>query len=190
MATVTNGGAMSGNSSVCSLPNAIRPKTTSASIDTTVTMGRLIAKSEMNMLEFSLALSMARRIRRRADRGPACPARSRVAAPTSSVSPGVSPDFTSTRSDSSSRRPSSTFDALDLAILEPDDERLDAGDVDRRGRYHKHIPALARDAPLGEQAADEVVARVRHRDDDAHLTGRRVGIGLMRVILPVNARSG
>ena len=49
MATVTNGGAMSGNSSVCSFASAIRPKTTSDSIDTTVTMGRLMAKSEMNI---------------------------------------------------------------------------------------------------------------------------------------------
>src|SRR4051812_36719288 len=49
MPTVTIGGATSGNSSVWSLPNAISPKTTSASIDTTVTMGRLIAKSDMNI---------------------------------------------------------------------------------------------------------------------------------------------
>ena len=49
MPTVTNGGATSGNSSVLSLNSAKMPKTTSATIATTVMSGRLIAKSEMNM---------------------------------------------------------------------------------------------------------------------------------------------
>ena len=47
-ATDTTGGAISGNSSTSSWYSAKVPKTTSASIETTVTMGRLMAKSEMN----------------------------------------------------------------------------------------------------------------------------------------------
>src|SRR5438067_10726957 len=53
MPTVTTGGAMSGNSSVCSLSSAKIPNTTSASIDTTVMIGRLMAKSEMTMTDSS-----------------------------------------------------------------------------------------------------------------------------------------
>ena len=47
--TDTIGGETSGNSSVFNLRKANRPNTTSASIATTVTMGRRMAKSEMNM---------------------------------------------------------------------------------------------------------------------------------------------
>ena len=49
MPTVSHGGATSGNSSVFSLSSANRPKTTSATIATTVIERRLIAKSEMIM---------------------------------------------------------------------------------------------------------------------------------------------
>ena len=49
MPTVSHGGATSGNSSVFSLSSANMPKTTSATIATTVIERRLIAKSEMNM---------------------------------------------------------------------------------------------------------------------------------------------
>src|SRR5512140_2694554 len=48
MATLMIGCAMSGNSSVCSCHSEKSPNTTSATIETTVTMGRLMAKSEMN----------------------------------------------------------------------------------------------------------------------------------------------
>jgi hypothetical protein len=47
--TVSHGGATSGNSSVLSFSSAKRPKMTSATIETMVISGRLIAKSEMSM---------------------------------------------------------------------------------------------------------------------------------------------
>ena len=47
-ATLTIGCTTSGNSSVWSFVSENVPNTTSATIDTTVTMGRLMAKSEMN----------------------------------------------------------------------------------------------------------------------------------------------
>src|SRR5437868_13846448 len=50
MPTMTTGGATSGNSSVLSLSSANKPNTTSATIETTVISGRLIAKSDMNIL--------------------------------------------------------------------------------------------------------------------------------------------
>src|SRR5512147_49517 len=53
------------------------------------------------------------------------------------------------------------LDPLDLTLLEPDHERPDARDVDRVHRGHERIPPLGGDATLGEQPADEVVARVR-----------------------------
>ena len=48
-ATKTIGASMSGNSSVCSRRSAASPNATSAIIVTTVMIGRLMAKSEMNM---------------------------------------------------------------------------------------------------------------------------------------------
>ena len=48
MATLMIGWAMSGNSSVSICQSENNPNTTSATIETMVTMGRLIAKSEMN----------------------------------------------------------------------------------------------------------------------------------------------
>src|SRR5687768_9877421 len=50
MARATIGGWTSGNSSVSSCSSAAMPNTTSASMATTVMTGRLIARSEMNML--------------------------------------------------------------------------------------------------------------------------------------------
>ena len=50
MATLMMGSATSGNSSVCNCAMENTPNTTSATIETTVTMGRLMAKSEMNMV--------------------------------------------------------------------------------------------------------------------------------------------
>jgi hypothetical protein len=49
MPTKTIGASMSGNSSVCSRMSAAMPNTTSAIIVTTVMIGRLMAKSEMNI---------------------------------------------------------------------------------------------------------------------------------------------
>src|SRR3954452_22730728 len=48
----TIGASMSGNSSVCSFARAAMPKTASAIVTTTVMIGRRIAKSEMNMVEY------------------------------------------------------------------------------------------------------------------------------------------
>src|SRR5687767_8088060 len=49
IATTTIGASISGNSSVSSCVNATMPKTTRISIPTTVSTGRLMAVSEMNM---------------------------------------------------------------------------------------------------------------------------------------------
>ena len=49
IATKTIGLSMAGNSSVSKRANAASPNTTSAIIVTTVMIGRLMAKSEMNM---------------------------------------------------------------------------------------------------------------------------------------------
>ena len=53
--TKMNGGLISGNSSVSRLSSATMPKMESASIVTTVTTGRLMAKSEMNMVRLPTA---------------------------------------------------------------------------------------------------------------------------------------
>ena len=49
IATTTTGGETSGNSSVFNFNSANKPNTTSATIETTVMSGFLIAKSEMNI---------------------------------------------------------------------------------------------------------------------------------------------
>src|SRR5690348_10233422 len=115
MPTVTKGGATSGNSSVWSLPNEMSPKTTSASIDTTVTIGRLIAKSEMNMtssLQMVGTLSIPSEARNDGQlfaggesdgvlTRTGVPGEMPRAAPTNNVSPFDTPLLISTRSDSS-----------------------------------------------------------------------------------------
>src|SRR3954471_12543360 len=59
MATNTIGASIAGNSSVSSRASEARPNTTNAIIVTTVMIGRLIAKSEMNMGErYSVALQL------------------------------------------------------------------------------------------------------------------------------------
>src|SRR5689334_12079290 len=66
MATNTIGASSSGNSSVSSRAHDANPKTTRAIIVTTVMIGRLIAKSEMNMLQsygFSVQLVSLQEIR-------------------------------------------------------------------------------------------------------------------------------
>src|SRR3712207_4564715 len=67
IAVNTTGSATSGNSSVCKRIRAMSPKTASATIETMVIRGRLIAKSEMNMRFLEISLS-PRRVVHRADR--------------------------------------------------------------------------------------------------------------------------
>jgi hypothetical protein len=52
--TTTTGFCTSGNSSVLSSVSAKMPNTASASMTTVVTMGRLMAKSEMNMVQLRI----------------------------------------------------------------------------------------------------------------------------------------
>src|SRR5215213_5524497 len=62
MATETNGGATSGNSSVCRRSRAIKPNTVSASMLTTVMIGLRIAKSEINTVGSPRRRSARRRL--------------------------------------------------------------------------------------------------------------------------------
>ena len=105
--TLTIGCVTSGNSSVCSCASENRPNTTSATIETMVTIGRLMAKSEMNTAAPQFFFGWS------ADGGAAetftgAPGVIPCAAPMSRVSPAASPLVTSTMSDPSSRAPSVT----------------------------------------------------------------------------------
>src|SRR6478672_9002873 len=166
------GGTTSGNSSVFSLKSATRPKTTSATIATTVTSGRLMAKSEMNMTPTSLGLCGAIAHCAHADDGVRGePLRSadehRVAG----------------------RESLRDLHRLGAAVLQPERHRrlLGATVPDPRHRGHEvllvhrarrddqPVPGFARHVSLREESADEGVARVRDRREDAHLAGGRIG---------------
>ena len=100
------------------------------------------------------------------------------AAPSSTVSPAVTPDRISTVSVVASRMPSTTSAFSTL----PSFTRMTVGRTPRSSTAPRGTTAevrdLARHAPLGEQARDERSALIRDRRDHAHLTRRRVGDGI------------
>ena len=142
IATDTTGGDTSGNSSVLSLQSAKMPKTTSASIATTVTMGRWMAKSEMNM-ETCAALRRLRYDRRREQPvrrwlSPAPRTRTGVpgvrpcAAPTTSTSPCGDAGRDLDAFGLIVAQPELDADALDLAVTQPHHPAVVAVVADRR----------------------------------------------------------
>src|SRR5690242_370342 len=167
------GGTTSGNSSVFSLRSATRPKTTSATIATTVTSGRLMAKSEMNIGP-STSLGLCGAVVHRAhanDRVRCQPLRS----PDEHRVAGGEPLRDLHRLGAAVLDAERDRGLLRLAVPDARDRRDEILLVDRARRDDEAVPRLARDVPLREQPADEGVASVRYRREDAHLARRRVG---------------
>src|SRR6185437_10654976 len=170
---------MSGSSSTSVLNAENRPKITSATIITTVTMGRLIAKSEMNIVK-PLATAVWRGvglsalIRRRWLHAYRCTWRDAL---------GSRNQQRVTNCDSVcdlhglARRiahPERDVDACNLATLYLDDRGTLHARIDRRKRNDDSFLRPAGDAAIRIESRDERVAGVRNRYDDLYLTGRRV----------------
>src|SRR6185312_6371248 len=170
---------MSGSSSTSVLNAENRPKITSATIITTVTMGRLIAKSEMNIVK-PLATAVWRCVGLRAL------IRWRRLYP-----------YRCTRRDAlrgrDQKRVTNCNSARDLHRLgrriahaerDVDARNLAALYLDYRGALHARVDRRQRNdypflRPAGNPAIriesrDERVARVRNRYDDLHLTRGRI----------------
>ncbi len=121
------------------------PNATSATIAVMVTIGRLIAKSEMNIS--ALASSSSTRTR--------LPGVTPCAEPSSTVSPSATPDWISTSSAASSRTPSWTA----LSATRPPLMRCTVGVVPRLS-----IAASGtRDGPLGVGGDPSLGEEARHQ---------------------------
>ena len=168
--------------------SAKMPKTTSASIVTTVTMGRLMAKSERNIGSLpsarvsALAPGLAAGARRCAGGGAA-------SGTSTTLAPGV---MARAAPISTTVAGGDAGDHLDLLALGVGDAELHRHALDAAvgDAQHRRLPSerstaaagTARplrtavdDAPLGVEAGDQPAALVGQRDVDLHLPRGRVG---------------
>ena len=121
------------------------PKATSATIAVMVTIGRWMAKSEMNIYRPASSSSTRTRL----------PGVTPWAEPSSSVSPSATPASTSTSSAASSRTPSWTGLSADPAGLHEVHRRRVAPAVDRVERHRDRALGVGGDPPFGEESRDQ-----------------------------------
>src|SRR3954463_11778311 len=156
---------MSGNSSVCSRHSANSPNTTSATIVTTVIIGRLIAKSEIT-IKSAPPWRTTHRWRRDAHRSSG--RNSLSGADQQRVAGGQSRQYFRRL-----RRLVVDSDLhlnlLHLSALYPHHRGRRPAKIDRRRRNYEPGPRRRRHPAAGEQAADQSSSGVRNRDVDAHL---------------------
>jgi hypothetical protein len=199
--TLTIGCWMSGNSSVWMLISAATPKATSAVMVVTVMIGRLIAKSEMNMVA-AQEVRIGVVIQGVAPCAPAgrsagvavtrtrVPAVSPCAAPMSTVSPAVSPAVTSARSDSGSRTPTATV----TRSAAPCRTRITLGATPRSSIAERGTVSASRDVVAMRPCANNPPTSVP--STFGIVTHRRTcrvagsAAGLTRSTCPVNERPG
>src|SRR5690606_26119649 len=185
----TIGGLTSGNSSVCRFSSANMPNTTSASIATIVTSGRLMAKSEMSMV---VGLGSCSWNRRAAAALPVSPSGRRDAVvrrrPWCDRGAGRDSLGRTCQQRVARRNPAQElhglrslvhqphlhFHALHHAAAHSIGSRRQAAAIHRQHWHHHGLVRLRLHPPLGEQPAHQLPFAVGNGHLDAHLTSARV----------------